>query len=144
MMFLRACLVARRNTAIQATNSGLLLYTTNALAESRVLHIRVLAEVFLSGGRDDDIKANRILSEWCKQNSGILEELDHAYKTDLPEYGENPKTLIDKHLAHATSKRGESFQWSPVIQRMEQPLISLLKTLPKESFPHLAILSELD
>ena len=144
MMFLRALIVEQRKTLIQATNPNLLLYTKNALAESRVLHIRVLAEVFLSGGRNDDIKANRIMPEWCKKNSNILSELNYAYITELSEIGESPKTLIDKHLAHATLKRGESFDWSPVIKRMEQPLINLLKTLPIENFPSLALLTEVE
>jgi hypothetical protein len=142
MMFLRALIVEQRNTLIQATNPDLLLYTKNALAESRVLHIRVLAEVFLSGGRGDDIKANNIMPEWCEQNKNILSKLNEAYISELSEIGGNPKTLIDKHLAHATLKRGQSFDWVPVIKRMEQPLINLLKTLPVEKFPSLALLTE--
>lgn len=35
----------------------------NMLAETRVFHIRVLAEVFLSGGKSDDIKINHLLPE---------------------------------------------------------------------------------
>ncbi len=142
MMFLRAFIFEQRKMLIQATNAELLLYTTNALAEARVLHIRVLTEIFLSGGLDDDIKANRIMPEWCSQNTSILSELNDAYKTELSQIGESPKTLIDKHLAHATFKRGESFDWSPVIKRMEQPLIKVLKTLRNEQFPSLALLTE--
>lgn len=115
----------------------------NMLAETRVLHIRVLAEVFLSGGKSDDIKIKRLLPEWHKQNAAVLQELDGAYKTPLPETGESPKTHIDKLLAHATTKRGSSFNWSPVIKRMEQPLINVLKALPFSQFPSLAILQHI-
>jgi len=143
MMFLRAIIVEKHGTLIQATNPDLLLYTKNALAESRVLHTRVLTEVFLSGGQGDDIKADKILLEWCDENSEVISKLNDAYKTELTEIGESPKTLIDKHLAHATFKRGESFDWSPVIKQMEKPLINLLKVLPNEKFQSLTLLTEI-
>jgi hypothetical protein len=84
------------------------------------------------------------MSEWCQQNSNILSQLNDAYIAELSEIGESPKTLIDKYLAHATLKRGESFDWSSIIKRMEQPLINLLKTLPTENFPSLTLLAEVE
>lgn len=113
----------------------------NMRAETRVLHIRVLTEVFLSGGKSDDIKINHLLPEWHKRNAAVLQELDEAYKTPLPETGESPKTHIDKLLAHATTKRGSSFNWSPVVDRMMPPLLKVLVLLPIDKFPHLTLLT---
>jgi len=139
MMFL-GVQVLQNKVRINTTDTFLPTLLQNTLAETRILHIRVLTEVFLSGGRSDDIKIEQLLPEWHKQNTVILKELDGAYKTPLPETGESPKTHIDKLLAHATVKRGASFNWTPVIERMEPPLRNILKALPVSQFQSLALL----
>jgi hypothetical protein len=98
-----------------------------------------LTEVFLSQGEKDDIKIDHLLPEWRKENILVFKELERAYEEPLAA-GESPKVYINKLLAHATFKRGDRFNWSPVVVRMSPPLIDVLKTLPRDQFPGLRFL----
>jgi hypothetical protein len=130
----------RKGVGLQGNPADIQL-TNNALVESRVLHIRVLTEFLLSQkeNRDSDIKLIELLPQIHAQHGTLIEALRTAYYDDLPVIGKNPKTLIDQLLAHATTKRDASFNWTPVIERMDQPLVNLLKVLPPGEFPSLSM-----
>lgn len=134
MMFL----FTRKSVRLQGTPADIYL-TKNALVESRVLHIRVLTEFFLSRkeNRDSDIKLNELFPTIHAEHASLIEVLRNAYDTNLPAIEKSPKTLIDQLLAHATIKRDASFNWTPVIEIMDQPLVNLLKVLPPGKFPSL-------
>lgn len=110
----------------------------NAMVESRILHIRILAELFLDGGQDDDIKIKRLLPFWPEEYESKYMELKDAYTLPL-DNGDSPKSTIDKLLAHATRKRGPEFNWGPVIDRMLPPLMKCIGTLPFEEIPALRL-----
>ena len=141
MMFL----CGRKKLKLAIDNDELRVFVNNALVESRVLHIRVLTEFLLSRNekRDTDIKLNQLLPKVCVQHKAVIETLQLAYDTALPKISKSPKTLIDQLLAHATIERGSKFDWSPVINAMEQPIVNTLNALPTHQFPNLALLSEI-
>lgn len=122
---------------IQSSDPALTVITTSALTEVKSLHIRILTEVFLSGGRSDDIKIEQLLPLWRQENAGVLKTLEIAYTEDL-ETGKCPKWYLDKFLAHATKKRGDSFDWTPIVNKMDPPLRRALATLPVDKLPALA------
>jgi len=130
-----------QKTKIQSSAPDKILegFLRNALTESRILHIRVLTEVFLSQGQKDDIKIDKLLPNWRNENTDVIKELESAYVETL-EVGESPKVYINKLLAHATTKRGNRFNWTPVVIRMNPPLLGVLRTLSIDQFPGLMFL----
>ena len=144
-MFLSALIFYQKRMEKDCSDSVMENYIKNALAESLVLHIRVLTEIFMPGGREDDIKAVNVMKKWCDEHKLLIKNLHHAYeKVYVSELKGTSKTLIDKLLAHGTNKRGDMFDWSPVIRTMEPPLIEILRTLSKEEFPALNLLSHIE
>ena len=122
---------------IQSSDKVLFGITTNAVTEVMLLHLRVLTEVFLSAGRPDDIKIENLIPTWRRENPALLDDLENAY-TEKLEIGECPKRYLDKFLAHATTKRGDSFVWTPIVNKMDPPLRKVLATLPSDDLPALA------
>jgi hypothetical protein len=138
-MFLGTQILQKANVQFSPPLEILEGYWRNALTDSRIVHIRVLTEVFLSRGEKDEIKIDHLLPEWRNENIVVFNELERAYEEPLAA-GESPKVYIDKLLAHATSKRGDRFNWSPVVVRMNPPLMRVLKTLSMDQFPGLMFL----
>lgn len=122
---------------IVSTDPALTVITQNAVTEVKALHIRILTEIFVQKRRPDDIKIEDLIPSWREENQVVLQNLENAYNSPLA-IGETPKWYLDKFLAHATMKRGDSFDWSPVIDRMDPPLRSALATLPVDQLPTLA------
>lgn len=122
-----------------SNDPALMTIIQSSATEVKALHIRILTEIFMPRGhrRDDDIKIENLIPSWRETNPSPLQILVTAYSTPL-EIGETPKWYLDKFLAHATMKRGDSFDWSPVINRMDPPLRSALATLPVDKLPTLA------
>jgi len=118
------------------------LFLNNALSESQILHIRVLAEIFLLNvGRKTDVKIDNVLPTWRQENASIIQELEDIYKTPL-DTGMSPKDYIDKRIAHATPNCRGRFNWSPVIQKMNSPLVNVIWALPNDiRFPSLMFLN---
>jgi hypothetical protein len=138
-MFLGTQILQKTKIQSKAQDKILEGFLRNALTESRILQIRVLTEVFLSRGQKDDIKIDNLLPNWRQENIEVFKELENAYMQPL-EIGESPKVYIDKLLAHATTKRGDRFNWVPVVNRMNPPLIKVLRTLSIDQFPSLMFL----
>jgi hypothetical protein len=142
-MFLGAQILQK--TKIHSATQDKILegFLRNAITESQVLHIRVLTEVFLSQGRKDDIKIDNLIPNWSLDNIEAFKQLEAAYIERL-ETGESPKVYIDKLLAHATTKRADSFNWAPVVRRMNPPIINVLKCLSMDQFPGLMFLKYIE
>jgi len=83
----------------------------NAVTESALLHTRQLADILLSrGNQPDDITLQTLLPEF--QSRGLDDLRRH--------YGDNrtpnaPCWIMNKLMAHATTQRGDSFDYSSVL-----------------------------
>jgi hypothetical protein len=94
----------------------------NAVTESALLHTRQLADILLSrGNQKDDINLQTLLPGFQPQGSNALRKL----------YGDNgtantPCWTINKRLAHATTQRGDSFDYSSMLNALVQSLEGVL------------------
>ena len=93
----------------------------NAIVESMLLHLRILTDILLSRGLDDDdIHLKELLPGF---HSPIIAQLKTAYG--------NRKTVgspcweINKRLAHPTKVRSGSYDYNPVLHA-PGPLVSQL------------------
>jgi hypothetical protein len=142
-MFLGTQILQKYKVVTEISDKTMQLFLKNSLAESQILHIRVLSTIFLQGSADrkDDIKISHCLPNWHEENKNIFKELDDAYTMPL-DIGVSPKDCIDKRIAHATIKREGRFNWTLVIERMNSPLINAIQTLPNDGrFPSLMFLA---
>ncbi len=90
----------------------------NAVVESAVLHARILAAILLSDIREpDDIGLSSLLPGFdCPE----IAELRRVYgRRDDPS---SPRSAFNKLLAHATTLRGDSFDYSVALNQIA-PLI---------------------
>jgi hypothetical protein len=110
---------------------------TSGLTEVKVLHVRVLAEMFLDRKFPDDLNIDDLIPTWRVDNSELLTTLRQAYEGKL-DIGESPKYYLDKYLAHATKPRGRSFDWKPITWRMDPIIKTVLATLPAEKLSMVA------
>jgi len=90
------------------------LQIRNAVVESALLHVRQLSEILLSRGkRRDDINLSSLLPGFRPTR---LDELDVTYgKSD--EAG-TPCWTINKRLAHPTSVRGSSYDYTDLFNQL--------------------------
>lgn len=126
---------------LTASHPAIMTLLTSGLTEVKVLHTRILTQLFLPGGKPDDIKIDDLLTAWRGGHADLVRELEDAYTKPL-EIGEAPKWYLDKYLAHATKNRGDSFDWTPITHRMDPPLRAILKSLPTDDLPNLAAFAD--
>jgi len=103
----------------------LVLPIRNAVVESLLLHIRQLADMILSRGtRRDDI-----LLVYLVQNHvpSRLDELDRVYGKDSIEG--SPCWTINKMLAHATSIRSSSYDYSDLVKQVAPVLEGIIQEI---------------
>ena len=99
----------------------------NSLVESSLLHIRILADIFLDRCKySDDIGRNKL-------NINFEEgKLSEKIKVLADKYGnsrdENSNCwIINKRLAHPTIHRSDSYNYAKVFNSLETPLKDLIK-----------------
>jgi hypothetical protein len=112
-------------------NRNLIILQTSAMTEVKALHIRILADIFLGTQNKNDINIDDLIPDWRIKNLVIANDLDIAYNTKL-KIGESPKWYLNKYLAHPDKRRGNHFDWAPIIRRMDPPLKEVFKSLPME------------
>ncbi|MCR4411674.1 MAG: hypothetical protein NUV77_04515 [Thermoguttaceae bacterium] len=119
MMFRKMCsLLANGNQEY----ADLSWYVKNAVTESAILHTRQLADILLSrGSQPDDINLQTLLPGFQPQGLNTLRQ----------HYGDNrtantPCWTINKRLAHATSQRGDSFDYSSLLNGLVPLLEGIL------------------
>jgi hypothetical protein len=122
--------------AIGGINRNLIVIQRNTMTEVKALHIRILVDIFLERRNRDDINIDDILPDWRKKHKTVSHNLEVAYKKKL-EIGKSPKWYLNRYLAHPDKRRGDHFNWTPVIRRMEKPLKETFKTLPVDKLPAL-------
>jgi hypothetical protein len=109
-------------------------YLSNALAESRLLHIRILAELLLS--RDNskskgDITLKKLLPAFSSP------EIDAEIATLDSLYGKSNKRdsacwKLNKLLAHATYFRVDSYDYTPLVDSLTLPIQKLIDQVKVE------------
>ncbi|KAA3642361.1 MAG: hypothetical protein DWQ07_25340 [Chloroflexi bacterium] len=100
----------------------------NAFIESKLLHIRILAEILLERGHyPDDVKLAHLLPNWEKDEElGILvNNLEKAYGTRKSK--DTPCWTINKMVVHFTSFRLTSFGYRKIFETIDTPLKLCIK-----------------
>jgi hypothetical protein len=94
----------------------------NALAESPLLHTRVLAEILLSRDSEPDaVRLNRLLPDFTSQRVDELRVLYGDRKTSG-----TPCWTLNKMLAHATSARSDSYDYSAMVGKLAPCMQALI------------------
>lgn len=90
------------------------LHIRNAVVESALLHLRQLAAILLSeGDAPDDINLSDLLPGF---QPARVDELKRAYG----ERGQanTPRWIINKMLAHPTSRRGRTYDYTRLLNQL--------------------------
>jgi hypothetical protein len=116
---------------INAKDPVVTILHASGLVEVKALHTRILLEIFTDHPKKDNINIDQLLPPWRKDNATVAHNLVIAHTKNL-QIGHSPKWYLNKFLAHPDKRRAESFNWAPVIQRMDQPLKAVFKTLPED------------
>lgn len=102
----------------------------NAFIESKLLHIRVLAEILLQKGTEpDDIKLQQLAPNW-EEDQQLVKDLGELKKA----YGnaktiDTPCWIINKMMAHFTSTRLSSFNYQTLFEKIDPPLKACIKRI---------------
>ena len=108
----------------------------SALVEVKALHTRILVEMFLERTWKDNINIDDLLPDWRKDHEHLLQILINAYNEtvyiDEQGVGYSPRDCFNKFLAHPDQRRGDHFDWAPIITRMDPVLRGVLRTLPMD------------
>jgi hypothetical protein len=111
----------------------------NSITEARVLHTRNLCD-FCTSPRADDIKPSDLFDNYDTHQKyetlrGLMKRLDQQYgKGDEG----SARWAFNKKLAHPTKERGESFDYTPFLDRVLpvlQEIVGELETLRGRPFP---------
>ncbi len=109
----------------------LITLQASAITEVKALHIRILADIFLNRKQSDDINIDDLIPDWRQLHATVAHNLDVAYNKKLA-IGRSPKWYLNKYLAHPDKRRGDHFDWTPIIKRMDAPLKAVFKTSPMD------------
>jgi hypothetical protein len=116
---------------IMGGDQNVITIQMSAMTEVKALHVRILVDIFLERKNSDDINIDDILPNWREEHKIIAHDLEVAYDKKL-ETGKSPRWYLNKYLAHPDKRRGDHFEWTPVINQMDPPLKKIFKTLPME------------
>jgi hypothetical protein len=112
----------------------------NAVIESMILHSRIITDILISNGnQDDDILLKDLLPEWCGSEVGknLIANLANVYGKSNKEG--DPRWVINKMMAHPTKWRTDRFNYSLSLRQIEPAIIEVL--LGIEIVTHRPILS---
>ena len=104
-----------------------------ALAESALLHTRVLADILLKqskGDDGDDIILSDLVPNWesVKELRAVLGELKIIYGGR--KIANSPYWTLNKMLAHATSLRQRSHVYTELLSKIDPVILLALKEIP--------------
>ena len=116
---------------IVGADQNVLTIQESAMTEIKALHVRILADIFLERKNSDDVNIDDLLPDWRDRNLTVAHNLENAYTKKL-DIGHTPKWYLNKYLAHPDKRRGDRFDWAPIIERMDKPLKNVFKTLPMD------------
>jgi hypothetical protein len=109
-----------------------MLTLRNNVAESMVLHTRILIDILISKKiGDDDIGLSDLLPDWCQTANAnqLINNLKHADGTT--KQPNSPCCIINKMLAHPTSQRSNMYDWGLVINKVSKEIFEILVELRK-------------
>lgn len=112
---------------VRSESLHLPLVVRNALAESMLLHLRILVGILLSHGWEDDVKLKEILPGFQSDNVDKLKEL----YGDRAQVGSCCATL-NKMLAHASKVRSDQYDYSSVVDKLLPTISTLLAEIQAE------------
>lgn len=116
---------------VSRSDPNLLFIPQSAMTEVEALHIRILTEIFLEKSEPDNLNIDDLVPAWRKDNAILVHDLYDAYTKHL-DTGHHPKYYLNRFLAHPDKRRGDHFDWSAIINRMDPPLQSIFKALPMD------------
>ena len=95
----------------------------NALVESSLLHTRILVDALLRrSGKPDDVTLAQLLPA-AASSGGLQASLDRLRQAyGAHDQRDTPCWILNKRLAHLTSVRGDSFDYSALYAALD-PLI---------------------
>jgi hypothetical protein len=109
-----------------------MLAIRNAVAESLVLHRRILIELLISKDNGpDDITLQTLMPDWIKTPKAkqLVSDLQQAYgDSKTPD---TPCWVFNKLIAHATLERSNFHDYSSVLNVVEPPVNYLLIEIKK-------------
>ncbi|MBV9265837.1 MAG: hypothetical protein JO061_06685 [Acidobacteriaceae bacterium] len=102
----------------------------NAIEESAVLHTRILCEVFLTrGSQPDDITLENLFPDWRSNSKyaklkGLIASLRTLYGSSFQVA--SPCWIFNKMMAHPTSRRGSSYDYTIVLNQLQQAINGII------------------
>jgi hypothetical protein len=100
----------------------------HAIVESLLLHTRILVDIFLSRDVEpDSVHLSELLPGF---DSPELVVLRKVYGT--PKISGSPCWIINKSLAHATTMRSDSFDYTALVNALEDLLNPIIKSVQNE------------
>jgi hypothetical protein len=107
----------------------------NAVEESAVLHTRILCEVFLSRGIDqDDIQVSKLFPAWDTDNR--YDSVKQSINRLRRKYGSaqrsgSPCWIFNKMMAHPTAHRGKSYDYTAILADLEPILQDVIADIER-------------
>jgi hypothetical protein len=98
----------------------------NAIAESLLLHTRILADILLSRN-EQDLNLAVLLPGFHSTN---IKNLEDAYGNNKIEH--SPCWSLNKLLAHSTSYRGDSHDYTEIFEKVKTPIYLALEDVDSE------------
>ena len=100
----------------------------NALVEALMLHTRNVVDIILSRGvKDDDIQLKHIAPGF---NSSLIDKLRKAYGDNKTKDDPDPCWIINKRIAHPTTKRLKYItDYIDLIEKINPLLLAIFKEL---------------
>ena len=102
----------------------------NALAESMLLHLRIVVDMLLrKKSEDDDVTLSVLLPQF---KSAHIEKLRSAYGSRNTE--DSPCWTLNKMLAHATFARADTYDYTAMLAPLTPILLQVLLEVEKVRF----------
>ena len=102
----------------------------NAVVESLILHTRIMTDILVSKGlQNDDIVLKDLLPDWCNSEIGmtLITKLDNAYGKANKK--DSPCWVINKMLAHPTRWRTDRFEYGSSLRQIEPLIFEILSEI---------------
>ena len=111
----------------------------NGITELAVLHARILIDILISrGDKPDDISLDKLLPDCDPVGIKALEDAyfydddDKRHEKKRGESENTPCWQFNKHLAHATTNRGEGHDYSSALKKVLDPIVRILESIKKK------------
>lgn len=113
-------------------NNLINLITKNATVESELLHTRIMIEILISqGSENDDITLKDLMPKWYSTENAklLIGKLKNIYgKRDEKD---SPRWILNKMLAHPTKWRTDRFDYGQVMRKIEPVVFEILSEIEK-------------